>query len=939
MGGFAVSTVWTSYGRPAFGVLRSALADFKRFDPLAPVTVLVPSDQAGVLVRRALAHGFGGRPGVAGLSVLTLDRLAERIAGPALAGSGRRPVTEPVLAAAWRRALAGDPGVFATVAEHPATVRALARAYRELREVDGAALAAVAAYGPVQADLVRLHGRVEALLQHDWYDVTDLRRAAAERDTDESIIHFLPQDVPPSGLAIRTDLEIKAIEEPAAATTVLHASDADDEVRWVVRQITAELRGRPAHRVAVLYGAPQPYARLLAEHLHAAGIKWSGREVRPTIERSLGRVLPGLLETHRTGWQRADVMRVLTDATGGNARWERISRNAGVVGGDDWDVRLKAHAAKYAGDARPAGELRDLVTGLQDRLREGADLTGWPALAEWGRLTYSGLIGDLDEHRRPDEDIRAAVAVLRTIESLAGLAGVEAAADLTLLALTLDLELSADLPRHGRIGDGVLVAPLAGAIALDADRVFVLGMSEDLVPGRFGTDALLPDEARVLAGGQLATRRDLIERRRRHVWAAFAAAPAVTASYARGDLRRSTERRPSRWLAAAVATEAPSFAAGLLTGEELATDQEWTIRAAAAGTLAGDHIRDLGVALRVARESDELTRFDGDLSGQDVPDPTDGKIVSPTALESWARCPHSYFVGKLLGVKPIETPEELLTISPLKLGDLYHHTLDRFFAEQAAAGAVPGGATPWSAAQRAALQAIARAEAQDLAVRGQTGHRLLWRRDLALVLARLAQFLDADDVLRADTGRRQVRSELRFGGADDTEPAVRVPLPGGREVLLLGSADRVDVAGGKIVVVDYKSGSTHGFKGLGEDDPTLGGAKLQLPVYGYAARTALGSPTADVSAEYWFLHKEAGKRVGLPLTPAVESAFRDAVTVIATGMAAGLFPHRPPDDDGWGGFVPCAYCDPDGLGAGDLRDRWERKRTDPRLAGYLALVS
>jgi hypothetical protein len=56
-------------------------------------------------------------------------------------------------------------------------------------------------------------------------------------------------------------------------------------------------------------------------------------------------------------------------------------------------------------------------------------------------------------------------------------------------------------------------------------------------------------------------------------------------------------------------------------------------------------------------------------------------------------------------------------------------------------------------------------------------------------------------------------------------------------------------------------------------------------------------------------------------------------------MAGGLFPHRPPDDDGWGGFVPCRYCDPDGLGAGDLRDRWERKRTDPRLAGYLALVS
>jgi ATP-dependent helicase/nuclease subunit B len=60
--------------------------------------------------------------------------------------------------------------------------------------------------------------------------------------------------------------------------------------------------------------------------------------------------------------------------------------------------------------------------------------------------------------------------------------------------------------------------------------------------------------------------------------------------------------------------------------------------------------------------------------------------------------------------------------------------------------------------------------------------------------------------------------------------------------------------------------------------------------------------------------------------------------VIADGIASGLFPHRPPDDDGWGGRIPCAYCDPDGLGAGEHRERWSRKSTDPRLAGYVAMI-
>jgi hypothetical protein len=153
-----------------------------------------------------------------------------------------------------------------------------------------------------------------------------------------------------------------------------------------------------------------------------------------------------------------------------------------------------------------------------------------------------------------------------------------------------------------------------------------------------------------------------------------------------------------------------------------------------------------------------------------------------------------------------------------------------------------------------------------------------------------------------------------------------------------GSADRVDRAGDAIVVVDYKSGNPRSFAGLGPDDPTLGGAKLQLPVYGLAARLALGAPDAPVSAEYWFLHRDAGRRVELDLTPAVEAAFIAAVTVIVDGIAGGLFPHRPPDDDGWGAHIPCGYCDPDALGASEHRERWTRKRDDPRLAGYVALI-
>ena len=207
--------VWTGYGGLAYEALRQVVGEVKTGDPLAPVSVLVPSNLCGVIARRVLASGVAGRPGVAGLSVLTVDRLAERVAAPALTGAGRRPATSPVVAAAWRRALAEGAGVFGPVAAHPATVQALAASYRELREVDEAALDGIAGCGePVAADLVRLHRRVTGLLAGEWYDPTDLRRAAAAvlrgephrgREMGVTVV-FLPQELPPSAAAMLREL-------------------------------------------------------------------------------------------------------------------------------------------------------------------------------------------------------------------------------------------------------------------------------------------------------------------------------------------------------------------------------------------------------------------------------------------------------------------------------------------------------------------------------------------------------------------------------------------------------------------------------------------------------------------------------------------------------------------------------------------------------------
>jgi ATP-dependent helicase/nuclease subunit B len=1026
--------IWTAYGAAAYARLAEAVADAKRDDALASVTILVPTNICGVAARRRLAAGVGGRAGVAGISVLTVDRLAERIAAPTLVGAGRRPATGPVLAAAWRSALAADAGLFAPVAGHPATVRALVAAHRELRDADEDGLTAIANQGnPVQRELIRLHRDVVRRL-HGFYDVTDLRRAAArvqrERPDPEigSVILFLPQDLTRDAAALvgalaatarltviagstgvsRADAAVQrtlarlglpsenADLSPAtpAATEVRHASDADDEVRAVVREVMTALRSTPAHRVAVLYGSAQPYARLLAEHLGAAGLTRSGAGVRPTIERTLARLLLDLLALPAHDWRRDEVTSVIARATirQGNGRrlpaptWERMSREAGVVAGDDWRVRLTRYAdelrAAVPADATEAWRayaetqaqlaeaLRDFVLDLRAHLEQAQRITDWPTLARWAGEAFAKVAGDLFGERPatapddgedadrfaapvlPEEEWRAADRIRSTVDGLAGLATVETRADLATLRDTLELELGDDLPRHGRFGTGVLVAPLSESVGLDADVVFVVGLADDLVPGRLDPDALLDDDAR--ARGGLRPLRERLDRAHRHLLAAFAAGTRAVASYPRGDLRRSAVRLPSRWLLPtlrgldpAAVHGSPSYAAALHSAQELATDQEWRLRAASAavGTTDGqfpgpralaaalpdDTVVARALDLLAARASGRLTRFDGDLSGHAIPVPGEDHLTSATALESWTRCPHGYFLERLLGVSPVESPEEILLARAIDIGSIVHESLDEF--HQAYGQGEPG--RPWTASERAALHAIARRVAARYTERGLTGHPVLWERELANITHALDVLLDQDQELRARTGRVQVRSELAFGMRG--EPPVELALPSGRTIRVRGSADRVDRAGSAITVVDYKTGSDWSYRDISEANPTAYGSKLQLPVYAKAARAALagGDPTVEVSAEYWFVGRSTS-RIGVPLTPEVERVFLSTVDAIVSGIAAGLFPQRPPADDNHG--FGCPSCDPDGLGAAELRGAWRRKRADPRLAAYLSIV-
>ncbi|HET9143273.1 hypothetical protein, partial [Actinophytocola sp.] len=731
----------TTYGAAAYRVLTDAVAAAKGGNPLAPVTVLVPGERIGVTVRRALARGVRpGAPGVAAVRVLTLRRLAEQLAGAAFARRGLRPLTAPVLAAAVREVLRAEPGIFGPVAGHIGTVRAIARAHRALRAVPEPVLDRLAAAGEVSAETVRLHRVLRHRCAADFFDEADLLTSAVDRagGSTDPVLVFLPQDLDPPDtallaalgrvvpvhlvvgltgdpaadarpLALCRDLgvPVRSRTHPPCGDVVLHASDPDDEVRCVVRRAVAALADRPGYRVAVLYGAPDPYARLVHEHLARAGVPVFGAGVRPTAEGRLGRAILRLLALPDSHFRRGDVLAFVADAPVCHAgarvpasAWERVSRAAGVVAGPDWD-RLADYAAqrdtwlldhpdaeewradRARREAATARALHDFVGSVRNGLCIAGQAHSWSELGEAVLRVWDLVLGGPAEiERLAPEEQRAAERIAGTLGLLAGLDVFAAAPDLVLLSELLELELADDLDRVGRAGTGVQVGPVADGVGADLDRVFVLGVAEGLLPARAADDPLLPDRVRELTGGTLPTMRERQARTHRQLLAALAAAPpgGRTLSYPRGDLRRGGSRVGSRWLAPTLDNPlvevigSPSYPGAVRAEPYPATPQEWRQRAAVdrRADAPADPVLDRALAVRAARSSAEFTVFDGNLAGESVPDPTGAAVVSATALESWVCCPHGYFLRHLLRVAPVQQPEEVVRISPADRGTVLH---------------------------------------------------------------------------------------------------------------------------------------------------------------------------------------------------------------------------------------------------------------------------
>lgn len=377
---------------------------------------------------------------------------------------------------------------------------------------------------PVEADFVAALARVRPVhilrrdlppgLRRASFRAWAERKGVEERSPDETPLAPVSPPAPPDGLArLRSGLFEPPSGPPVDDDSVALVSAPGEaaEVRAIVRRLLAEAaRGVPFEEMGVILPRPQGYAPLFTDLLERFAIP---HRLHPSLPLRFGRSARSLLLLFRCrGLVRSAVMELLTfapipfgemlgdDVEVQPARWDALSRNAGIVSGlDRWMIGLRslAEAERDAASAgrreereRQAREAESLLRVVEILSATLDSLTGsepWSVWSERLQTVFDQWIGPERDRER----------VLEVIADLGGLGGVSSRASWEEVEQVLEARFEWErLPLEPTEGGAIHVGALDAMAGLPFRVVAVPGLVEGGYPGVLRPDPFLLDEER-----------------------------------------------------------------------------------------------------------------------------------------------------------------------------------------------------------------------------------------------------------------------------------------------------------------------------------------------------------------------------------------------------------------------------------------------------------
>lgn len=309
-------------------------------------------------------------------------------------------------------------------------------------------------------------------------------------------------------------------------------------------------------------------------------------------------------------------------------------------------------------------------------------------------------------------------------------------------------------------------------------------------------------------------------------------------------------------------------------------------------------------------------------------------------IADFSKCPYQYFLRHVLKLSPSQDADESLTMEKMDRGNMIHDILFRLFTNLKSSGLFP--LTPGRRAEVGSmLEEIAGQVFQEVEKTKHVGLPMLWEMEKSWLMQDLASFLELD--FEENPMFTPEAFEVRFGmpsrstnedRAYSTDEAVDIVLNNGTRLSLYGKMDRVDLSSNKrkARVVDYKTGSVRGTK----DDSFMGGQAVQLPIYLLAAEKLF--PTVDLSLSQAMLlstsfsggfeKKYFGGKV---LQERSEEFHRLLQTVVEFHRSGAFFPNPGKERE------HCKFCEFRPVCGTSVGRVFERKKSDPKIAGFLEL--
>lgn len=972
--------------RILMSALFEELSRGRNADPLAPVTIIVPSHIAALQLRRRLA---AVRP-FAGVRFETLPRIAELLGAGVLASAGRAPLARPIADYIAEGIARESQGALAPIADLTGYARALRSAFQRLRRggirsADDVPPGVESGHFP---EVIRLYGRFRAETAR-FYDREDLLDAAAENVwsggagalADLGHVYVLPLRERTAGVGALLEALLETapgyteVEDDSRAPETMRfvlASDPATEAREAVREVLQALEdGTPLSEIAVFHGAEVGYSRSLSEAFEAAGLPSFVASGVPLIETRAGRGAIGIAALAGDEYARKATLDALMVAPlrewlptdGGDVPallpvWDRISREVGITRGrarwlaalDGRRQELDTALATEEDENRRRGwefertqvsNLRATIVHLADRL----DVLRDPQPAQSFIELFSNILRD---YFRPDapalEEVLHEVSQLGTVSAVDGTFGLSD----FVRALRANLEIAS--LRSGRFGEGVFVADFRIAEGLHFQHVVLCGTHEGAFPPGPGVDGLVDDRVWTQLRQSYPVMEDAsarLERGREAARRAVSAGSVVVACTSVHSSNGTREHYPAPLLVGrASALDATVRSASDLRRQPAGP---WLRRTASpfGARLAGPvlDVGELGL-----RRAVQLRR-----AGQQVGE-GHRRYRALSLLRSRRMDRFSEWDGYLGDLTGDEWLELQRVISPTSIEN-YAACGFRYFAgsllrlnvaeepeeremlDAATRGTIvhavldrffveqqargrPAVGESWIESDTARLWELLDEELANAAGRGQTGLPLFAAHQRRVLRADLAAFLEEDSLFRQATGAVPVAFETRIQ---------EVEIAG---VRLRGIVDRVDRTpdGREAWVIDYKSGSTRDYEGLRAEDPLDGGRKLQLPVYLQAIEDV-----EQQHALYWFITRRGGfKQISYDPGPAGRQRFEETLRAIVQGIRAGAFPAVAGEaDDFYGGFTNCGFCDFDRICSRRRDDEFAVKSGDAVMMPWL----